>query len=322
MLLIQLTSSQSLAPHKPSRPLGPAPSKTNTPHSLKQQPHSRTLLKSKHTATHTWINDRPGTSRRHTSRSSLCPSLISHPPFHPSPSRSPIPRTEKGAHTHTNPHTHTPTHPHTHTHTHTQRGEESDRISNRGLEKRMEREREVEYLQASLQAADCLRRERRSVSWGQIVPADPRRARPVHLGSLVCRALNSLFTAPLALDTSSPRPRLRHTRREHVQPGHDTRSRDVESTFASIHLHQKHQTKQQQQRTASAEQRANSKQRRAAAMTTPPHATCPSSRPSVQLSATPCAHAYHGPLFRRELSFQRERTRSLAQRPRARSRRG
>ena len=120
----------------------------------------------------------------------------------------------------------------------------------------MEREREVEYLQASLQAADCLRRERRSVFWGQIVPADPRRARPVHLGSLVCRALNSLFTAPLALDTSSPRPRLRHTRREHVQPGHDTRSRDVESTFASIHLHQKHQTKQQQQRTASAEQRS------------------------------------------------------------------
>jgi hypothetical protein len=146
----------------------------------------------------------------------------------------------------------------------------------------MEREREVEYLQASLQAADCLRRERRSVFWGQIVPADPRRARPVHLGSLVCRALNSLFTAPLALDTSSPRPRLRHTRREHVQPGHDTRSRDVESTFASIHLHQKHQTKQQQQRTASAEQRANSKQRRAAAMTTPPHATCPSSRPSFE----------------------------------------
>ena len=256
MLLIQLTSSQSLAPHKPSRPLGPAPSKTNTPHSLKQQPHSRTLLKSKHTATHTWINDRPGTSRRHTSRSSLCPSLISHPPFHPSPSRSPIPRTEKGAHTHTNPHTHTHTHTPTHTPTHPQRGEESDRISNRGLEKRMEREREVEYLQASLQAADCLRRERRSVSWGQIVPADPRRARPVHLGSLVCRALNSLFTAPLALDTSSPRPRLRHTRREHVQPGHDTRSRDVESTFASIHLHQKHQTKQQQQRTASAEQRS------------------------------------------------------------------
>ncbi len=41
-----------------------------------------------------------------------------------------------------------------------------------------------------------------------------------------------------------------------VQPGHDTRSRDVESTFASIHLHQKHQTKQQQQRTASAEQRS------------------------------------------------------------------
>jgi hypothetical protein len=155
---------------------------------------------------------------------------------------------------------HTPTQTHIHTHTrtptHTQRGEESDRISNRGLEKRMEREREVEYLQASLQAADCLRRERRSVSWGQIVPADPRRARPVHPGSLVCRALISLFTAPLALDTSSPRPRLRHTRREHVQPGHDTRSRDVESTFASIHLHQNHQTKQQQQRTASAEQRS------------------------------------------------------------------
>jgi hypothetical protein len=38
VLLIQLTSSQPLAPHKPSRPLGPAPSKTNTPHSLKQQP--------------------------------------------------------------------------------------------------------------------------------------------------------------------------------------------------------------------------------------------------------------------------------------------
>ena len=155
----------------------------------------------------------------------------------------------------------------------------------------MEREREVEYLQASLQAADCLRRERRSVSWGQIVPADPRRARPVHLGSLVCRALISLFTAPLALDTSSPRPRLRHTRREHVQPGHDTRSRDVESTFASIHLHQKHQTKQQQHEQLRPSREANSKQRQATAMTTPPQAACPSSRPSVQLSATPCALA-------------------------------
>ena len=101
----------------------------------------------------------------------------------------PDPGTEKGAHTHTNPHTHTHTHPHTHTHT--ERGEESDRISNRGLEKRMEREREVEYLQASLQAADCLRRERRSVFRGR--PFQPICAAPVRsiLDPRVCRALNS-----------------------------------------------------------------------------------------------------------------------------------
>jgi hypothetical protein len=90
---------------------------------------------------------------------------------------------------------HTPTQTHIHTHTrtptHTQRGEESDRISNRGLEKRMEREREVEYLQASLQAADCLRRERRSVFRGR--PFQPICAAPVRsiLDPRVCRALNS-----------------------------------------------------------------------------------------------------------------------------------
>ena len=101
----------------------------------------------------------------------------------------PDPGTEEGAHTHTNPHTHT--HTHTHTHRERERGEESDRISNRGLEKRMERERKVEYLQASLQAADCLRRERRSVFRGR--PFQPICAAPVRsiLDPRVCRALNS-----------------------------------------------------------------------------------------------------------------------------------
>ncbi len=136
---------------------------------------------------------------------------------------------------------------------------------------------------------------------GQTVPADLRRACPVHLGSSRVSCPQLAFTAPLALDTSPPRPHLRHTRREHVQPGHDTRSRDFESTFASIHLHQKHQTKQQQHEQLRPSREANSKQRQATAMTTPPQAACPSSRPSVQLSATPCALARpprRGLLFR------------------------
>ena len=190
---------------------------------------------------------------------------------------------------------HTPTQTHIHTHTrtptHTQRGEESDRISNRGLEKRMEREREVEYLQASLQAADCLRRERRSVSWGQIVPADPRRARPVHLGSLVCRALNSL--SPL-------RSHLILLRRDHayvtLAGSMFSRAMTPVAVTSKVPSPPSTCTRITRPNSSNNEQlrpsrEANSKQRQATAMTTPPQAACPSSRPSVQLSATPCALA-------------------------------
>jgi hypothetical protein len=198
----------------------------------------------------------------------------------------PDPGTEKGG-----THPHKPTYTHTHTHTHTQRGEESDRISNRGLEKRMEREREVEYLQASLQAADCLRRERRSVFRGR--PFQPICAAPVRsiLDPRVCRALNS----PSPLRSHSVLLRRDHT---YVTLAGSMFSRAMTPVAVTSKVPSPPSTCTRNTRPNSSNneqlrpsREANSKQRQATAMTTPPQAACPSSRPSVQLSATPCALA-------------------------------
>ena len=199
----------------------------------------------------------------------------------------PDPGTEKGG---THPHKPTYTHTHTHTHTHTERrGIRPDFQSRFGEE---DGERKRSRVPASkLAGGRLLEKGEKKCVPGQTVPADLRRACPVHLGSSRVSCPQLAFTAPLALDTSPPRPHLRQTRRElfsrAMTPAAVTSK--APSPPSTCTRNTRPNSSNNEQLRPSRE--ANSKQRQATAMTTPPQAACPSSRPSVQLSATPCALA-------------------------------